>query len=618
MLQCHPDKVQDESLRAQKQDEFQKVQQAYEILSDDSRRQRYDDLVKRAELRREVLERGGGRGAAHYESPSGGTGAPVYEMRAGRMYEERVPNRSFEDDIMSSRYEQPRASARKYESYEGSSRRSSVREQEERRRARAAEDERERVRVAKERARGMEKSGHYDRQRTREKDRKRGYDDKYSRRSYTQDGSDSDSGSGSGSDSDDTKVYSSKQGGAGGKRHEEVRRRERGNSDLPRRTRSQRDQDDIDDWERSLNNARDYIEKSRGPVEAGVRPTMHRSATSIPYVEPRSSNPPPPPRIDTGRRGSGRPRERVRERSRARSSGRERKDSVETVEPLGRLYETRKMPSMPTSSSSPANIKVPLNPRGAPHRSSTMQHIRSSKYDTPGIRRSETTPLAGMTSRRGDSARGDSARGKSSTKNLETHDSGYSSPGTPETQYVAASPQPRSTKYQIVDDDGEDFTRGHRTILVDPDKDYRRHRSVSPHSRRTPERPTLSTRGATSTRHVPAGRGSSYAFSPDSPQSSRQGPSLSRTESSHAPPALNRATTSRDTTSSSRSKGQLFGEIPEEDIRWSPRIEAKDIRYSNHGRSKGQESSGRDAYPRSQYPEAHRHPGMTRQESYAY
>ncbi|PMD58332.1 heat shock protein DnaJ, partial [Hyaloscypha bicolor E] len=42
VLKCHPDKVQDAALKAVKQDEFQKVQQAYELLSDDAKRQQYD------------------------------------------------------------------------------------------------------------------------------------------------------------------------------------------------------------------------------------------------------------------------------------------------------------------------------------------------------------------------------------------------------------------------------------------------------------------------------------------------------------------------------------------------------------------------------------------------
>jgi len=287
VLQCHPDKVQDESLRAQKQDEFQKVQQAYEILSDDQRRQRYDEQVKLAELRREVLERGGGRGAAHYEIPSAATVSPFFEVRAGRIYEERVPGRSFEDDHMSSRYEQQRASARKYEGYEASSRRPSGREQDERRRAKALEDERERLRVAKERVRETERSNQSDRRRTREKDRRREYDDKYSRRSYVEDATDS--------DSDDTEVYyGNKQGGDSRKRHEEVRRKERVVPETPRRTGSLRDEADMDEWDRKIMSARDYIEKSRGaggPVEVDARrPAAYRNATtSGAYVEPRST-----------------------------------------------------------------------------------------------------------------------------------------------------------------------------------------------------------------------------------------------------------------------------------------------------------------------------------------
>ncbi|OBT53124.1 hypothetical protein VE04_07325 [Pseudogymnoascus sp. 24MN13] len=46
VLKCHPDKVQDPTLKAQKQDEFQKVQQAYELLTDDNKRTEYDEKIK--------------------------------------------------------------------------------------------------------------------------------------------------------------------------------------------------------------------------------------------------------------------------------------------------------------------------------------------------------------------------------------------------------------------------------------------------------------------------------------------------------------------------------------------------------------------------------------------
>jgi len=55
VLKCHPDKVQDAAPKALKQVEFEKVQRAYEILSDDVRRGQYDDRVKLAELRKEIV-----------------------------------------------------------------------------------------------------------------------------------------------------------------------------------------------------------------------------------------------------------------------------------------------------------------------------------------------------------------------------------------------------------------------------------------------------------------------------------------------------------------------------------------------------------------------------------
>ncbi|KAG8156925.1 hypothetical protein KVR01_013147 [Diaporthe batatas] len=60
VLKCHPDKFPDPTLKAQKQEEFQKVQQAYEILGDDDRRKDYDLEVKHKKLKEELAKRGGG------------------------------------------------------------------------------------------------------------------------------------------------------------------------------------------------------------------------------------------------------------------------------------------------------------------------------------------------------------------------------------------------------------------------------------------------------------------------------------------------------------------------------------------------------------------------------
>ncbi|KAH8652280.1 hypothetical protein BX600DRAFT_516332 [Xylariales sp. PMI_506] len=46
VLKCHPDKVADPALKAVKQEEFQRVQKAYETLSDPNERRKYDEMVK--------------------------------------------------------------------------------------------------------------------------------------------------------------------------------------------------------------------------------------------------------------------------------------------------------------------------------------------------------------------------------------------------------------------------------------------------------------------------------------------------------------------------------------------------------------------------------------------
>ncbi|TQV90978.1 hypothetical protein V2A60_008210 [Cordyceps javanica] len=57
VLKCHPDKVQDPQLKEEKQNEFQRVQQAYELLTNEADRQKYDDKVKLEDLRRQMKEK---------------------------------------------------------------------------------------------------------------------------------------------------------------------------------------------------------------------------------------------------------------------------------------------------------------------------------------------------------------------------------------------------------------------------------------------------------------------------------------------------------------------------------------------------------------------------------
>src|SRR5262245_13444108 len=84
-LTCHPDKVTDESLKAQKATEFHKIAKAYELIGDEDSRQRYDAECRLTELRKEKMER---------EGFNGGRAAPTTSYHAGftRVYEERVPS----------------------------------------------------------------------------------------------------------------------------------------------------------------------------------------------------------------------------------------------------------------------------------------------------------------------------------------------------------------------------------------------------------------------------------------------------------------------------------------------------------------------------------------------
>ncbi|WQF89807.1 Putative DnaJ domain, Chaperone J-domain superfamily [Colletotrichum destructivum] len=186
ILKCHPDKVQDPTLKAQKQDEFQKVQQAYELLSDDNERAKYDDNVKLAELRKEMAK-----------GMSANTSAPraprTYEVRTAeprpdtftkttyrpspgtKMYSQ-YNSRSWDEEIHSrsnSIFEEPRA--RRATSYEKPSRDRQDDDIRERERERRRREDRDRDREREELARVADR-------REREKEKERQADKKVAER----------------------------------------------------------------------------------------------------------------------------------------------------------------------------------------------------------------------------------------------------------------------------------------------------------------------------------------------------------------------------------------------------------------------------------------------------
>ncbi|KAH9995871.1 DnaJ-domain-containing protein [Xylariaceae sp. FL0662B] len=186
VLKCHPDKIQDPKLKEEKQKEFQQVQQAYELLSNETERSRYDDKVK---LEDELRKRDSPvyQTSASSRSKRQGTAYNVYEPEprpstfasspaSHNVYGHTPPSRSWEDDLHSSRrFEEAPRYARKAASYEKEREKPSRREEERRRRRdREREEEefdRERERIERDRAeqRAREKAREKEREKEREK-----------------------------------------------------------------------------------------------------------------------------------------------------------------------------------------------------------------------------------------------------------------------------------------------------------------------------------------------------------------------------------------------------------------------------------------------------------------
>jgi curved DNA-binding protein CbpA len=477
VLKFHPDRIKDEAERIRGREEFQKVQQAYELLSDPAKRSRYDDKVRLAELRKEALGR---------ELPVRATSYPTRppqfstarEYRDGHYYEERVPMYPafFEDEDNRFREEPTRVSARKGDTYERkTSGAYTVKKSTGGKVGGISIDIQ--MKMQKKAASAKEKVKERDARaataKNRDQERRRVASDKHnSRRAYVENDSSSDS---------DTATYASVNRKAAKAPSTSFTPR-RSKSDQPRR-RETKYNDDEDDWSQDKHqdlhaSARDYIQKS-----AAERPRqLYRQDSSHSYFEPRDE------RSYARRSGSDRDDRRT-ERERPKSS-RVRRPSYSEAE-IPRDMRSRKMPAMSTAKSAPANIKIPDDRRDAPqpHRATTLQAVRDHRKEIPPMMpRSNTMPSAGAV-RRSEKA---PSRG-SNLKHAETQDSGYSSasPATPDMngtsppKYAPAT----ATRYQIVDEAEEHC--GHRTILVEPEDSSRRTRSPS----REQHRPTLSTSG---------------------------------------------------------------------------------------------------------------------------
>ncbi|KAG0158900.1 hypothetical protein PDIDSM_6420 [Penicillium digitatum] len=408
VLKCHPDKVQDESQRIAAQDEFQKVQQAYELLSDDVRRTKYDQKVKIAELKRELLERR--RTDPTYNS-SRGSGPGNREFRNGHIVEERVPMEVFFEETMRFTDEPRSMSSRKCEEY-------GVRTK-----AKPTEEKKARAPSMFYQANEMRetaKATHSDRAKTRDQERRRQTEAKSEVKHSTFESyrvSDEEA-----SDSSASRYVHMKRTSTTPRREHDSRSRPLDSSHRHER-RYDGDGNVADHWQSKFDsqcfNAEDYIARK---AQSSKSPRRYHGLDS---AEPELSN----------SRSTGRST-----RSRRRSSSRD--NSYEHLEST-RTFEV-KPPKMQPSVTSPG-IKASLRPSFLNTRSATTSGFTRPKRESRDSTLHEMAhePLPSRTSQMRD-----------------RNDSGYSSSSTPEmlpktsTRYKIAKEQdhvvvePKSSKYR--------------------------------------------------------------------------------------------------------------------------------------------------------------------------
>ena len=627
VMRCHPDKVPD------KVEKFQAVQQAYELLSNEEERRNYDDRVKRDALRAEKATYGGGPDFATGAGPG-----PVYEVhreiRGGKIYSTRAPRGPWDDeprppphkhksseeddDYFSHKTEKARSNRYEESYFDAMPRRSSGRSFEDRpRRARDIEEdlkreERDRRYVEKEASRAYEKKMRAERERMRGRDRKRETETKFKARTSYGDYSES-------SDSDRGSAFTRK---AEPKRKYEEPRRRFDREDGPRR--SKRGNDSYSDEYDKEAEAMRHIQKTRGSAyDNGPKrpPGFDRFHTTM-----DARPPPPPPPVPAAlpndvRRSSGR-RASTRDTSPIKLPTRERdRRNIEIVKPRGSPPSLRR-PGMPGLSSDPRGLKGMPTSKKSTQKSATLDDIPEARH--PFIRRSETMP--------NQPRHRDTLSTSKGPKLKETHDSGYSSPGTPEMKN-GATPFMKSTKYPtpIVESPSSDSDE--ETIVLD-DKGGMYHKGGSgrgsldkDHRRSKSDRPPLSSgahkhssSSSAAARGAPL-RAGSYAYMNDTLPT--RPPPLSRAETSHSsiPPPLSKDSSARGGPRGSPLFGEVKGEnspklnkpdIPYRIVREQSKLSAEDINFVNYGGGRRGSEDTTGGRERDRYPGSHHFPERER------
>ncbi|KAL1636069.1 hypothetical protein SLS56_001421 [Neofusicoccum ribis] len=478
-LKSHPDKFPDPSQKAEKAAEFHKIQQAYEILGDDDKRERYNAQVRLAELRKEALERQQARGsatkaetrpaAANYE-----TRAPpaAYAARGGsRSYEEPRSRPAYDDDERERVYEEPRPKPRTsktayvysrrtaaspprrpstFKIFLGANDRPKARDQD-RRRERPEKvvptyndsDSDERYRYEERRRRDRQEA---QRQAVEEEEERQRNAERFKR-----------------------------QAEADRRRAEEIDRAER---EASRRSSSRRP-DPADLYEKYLTKeeeAREHISRhaARGAAapadEPPTRPAATtRSSSKYSQVRPKESS-------KSSKRSSEKSKDSRILGAFRHGRGTREKERKPTRVAEPEYDEDRRRPPLEKSESSPP-VRVAAA-RGAPERSATMDPFEGRREreeasaQHPRMRRAETMPAQPTKSSHREEVKPNSSKPRTELPRHVVHDSGYSSPSTSASDRETQKPKTKTTQYRYPeangaagDDDSDDI---YNTVTVEP------------------------------------------------------------------------------------------------------------------------------------------------------
>lgn len=554
VLKFHPDKVQDESQKQAAADQFHKIQTAYEIVSDEARRARYDAQCKLAELRKDVVDRdvrGARRSSDDDRSPR--YAAPPepardYFSRGDRSSTRVSPQYSTEErrpGYASQDYfdPEPRPNWRKDAEYERSSKRESAKDQKTTKSSKASSVG---GRKKEERSSRDKKSKKSDRDVKQDRSRK------YQPEIVEED---------SESDPDPYERRRQEMRAEDDARRRQMREEEedarRHFYETERRQREQAEQGYFGD-ERArkvflqANQAREHIRSGRTPrteEPPGRRPSPVRMASSRDYTEQRR---PSPPRMSSSKEGvefvrrGDRPYMTRKSSSRPQTTGHSaerRTREPEVVEETVR--DAKRPPTLPHMKSSPPVVPQETRQYTEKGRSNSVQVDRNDDdaAPIPKMRRAETMPVHARTK---ESAPEKGSRLRNWMGAYPTPETSPERQQTRKTEYTTRQPYNNDVDYASPDDYDVEERKPQRATSHKRDR-YEDTVAKDPRER---------TRSA-STKHAAA-----------------QPPPLPRTTSTtrymfpDGQETYSRPTVSRENSA----RGGLYGEIPTTSTRSSPGV----------------------------------------------